>query len=159
MKKIKISLLTFIIRFLTKYSIYTYILLLISSSSFYLFITIFTKVDPLSFRILSFFFLIPFFYSFIRLLIILSSTKYKWRYYKISLYRLEKKGYKEDYFKYEMFEPCMRLIIKDILHQYGKDKEYLSLYDKYSKKNVYIEDFKENLLIKVKSNNSLRTKE
>lgn len=77
------------------------------------------------------------------------STKYKYRYYKISKYRLKTRGYKDNYFECEMHEPCFRLIIKDLLKSNGYKKEYLELRKKCRGKNLRFERAKEKLLAKV----------
>lgn len=81
---------------------------------------------------------------------ILFSTNYKYRYYKINLYRLKTRGYKDSYFECEMHEPCFRLIIKDILFSNGYKNEYYMLKEKCIGKNFRIENAKERLLKKVK---------
>ena len=80
---------------------------------------------------------------------ILFSTSYKFRYYKISLYRLKTRGYKDSYFECEMHEPCFRLIIKDILKSYGYKREYEKLKEKCRGKNIRVERAKERLLERV----------
>jgi len=80
---------------------------------------------------------------------ILFSTHYKYKYYKISLYRLKTRGYKDEYFECEMHEPCFRLIIRDLLISNGFSKEYLELCKKCYGKNLRVERAKEKLLAKV----------
>lgn len=80
---------------------------------------------------------------------ILFSTHYKYRYYKISLYRLKTRGYKDEYFECEMHEPCFRLIIRDLLISNGLSKEYFELCKKCHGKNLRVERAKEKLLAKV----------
>ncbi len=58
---------------------------------------------------------------------IIFSTKHKFKYYRISLYRLNTRGYKDSYFECEMHEPCFRIIIKDLLDSKGYANEYLLL--------------------------------
>jgi hypothetical protein len=81
--------------------------------------------------------------------IILSTTRYKWRFFRISHYRLNKRGYSEDYFKYEIYEPCTRIIVKNILYEYGLKEEYETLKRKYLKINQRIEDEKVRILSQV----------
>lgn len=81
---------------------------------------------------------------------IIFSTKYKFKYYKISKYRLATRGYKDSYFECEMAEPCFRLIIKDLLYENGYSKEYKILRDKCRGRNVRVEKAKERLLERVK---------
>ena len=81
---------------------------------------------------------------------IVFSTKYKYRYYRLSMYRLSTRGYKDSYFECEMHEPCFRLIIKDMLISNGYSNEYALLRDKCHGRNLRVERAKENLLAKVK---------
>ena len=97
-------------------------------------------------KYLQFFWTIPFLYCFIRFIIILSTTNYKWRFFRISHYRLSTRRYSEDYFKYEIFEPCTRMIVKNILYEYDLRGEYELLKKKYLKINQRIEDEKIRLL-------------
>jgi hypothetical protein len=94
----------------------------------------------------SFILLIPICYTFIRFFLILASTHYKWRFYRITNYRLQTRGFNEAYFKYEMYEPCMRLITKRMLYEYGYQDEYKEMLNKYIKVNQRIEDAKNRLL-------------
>lgn len=80
---------------------------------------------------------------------IVFSTNHKYRYYKISLYRLKTRGYKDSYFECEMHEPCFRLIIKDLLKSNGYSKEYYELREKCRGRNLRVERAKEKLLAKV----------
>jgi hypothetical protein len=91
----------------------------------------------------------PIIYCITRFGIILSTTRYKWRFYKISHYRLSKKGYSENYFKYEIYEPCTRIIVKNILYDYGLINEYKTLIKKYLKINQRLEDQKARILSEV----------
>ena len=84
--------------------------------------------------------------AFVRFLLICGTTTTKWRYYKISIYRLRTRGYKEEYFKYEMYEPCMRLIIKDIFNSFDIFYRYAELYRDFAKKDYRIQDAKDRLL-------------
>ena len=89
---------------------------------------------------------LPLLGQFLRIVI---STRHKYRYYKISCYRLKTRGYKDEYFECEMHEPCFRLIIKDLLKSNGYSKEYYRLRDKTRGKNLKLERAKERLLAKV----------
>lgn len=82
------------------------------------------------------------------------STRYKYRYYKISLYRLKTRGYKDSYFECEMHEPCFRLIISDILKSNGYRSEYYELCKKCHGRNFRVERAKERLLKKVMKEHS-----
>ena len=81
---------------------------------------------------------------------ILSRTKFKWKFYKVYSYRLAKKPFDEDWFSIHMYEPCMRLIIKDLCKRYGYQNEYLSMYNKYAHENVYLEMKKQEIIDQVK---------
>jgi energy-coupling factor transporter transmembrane protein EcfT len=85
-------------------------------------------------------------YAFVRLLNILFSTKYKWRYYNITIYRLKTRGFNETYFENEMYEPCMRLIIKDLIYNNNNSNNYKKLQMKYINDNYSIDDAKNHLI-------------
>ena len=131
--------------FLTHYFFYGYLFFLLTISSIFAF-TFFYRNFIAPINLFSFAFLILGSICFIRFILIVITTRYKWRFYRISIYRLENKKYSDNYFKYEMFEPCMRLIIKDLLNQFGYKNEYYSLLNKYSKTDTRIEDIKDRLL-------------
>lgn len=138
----------FIFKLVTKFFIYGYlcflgILVCIATSCF-----VYKNLEfPKKLFFLIFvFFCIPLFGQFLR---IATSTKYKFRYYKISLYRLKTRGYKDSYFECEMHEPCFRLIIKDLLESNGYEKDYYTLREKCRGKNLRVERTKEKLLEKV----------
>jgi hypothetical protein len=107
------------------------------------------------FKYLQFLWFIPIGYCFTRFIVILSTIQYKWRFYRISHYRLKNKGYSEDYFKYEIYEPCTRLIVKNVLYEYGLKNEYIVLKSKYLKVNQRIEDEKVRILAQVIRRNKL----
>jgi hypothetical protein len=103
---------------------------------------------------------VPIIYCLVRFIVILSTTHYKWRFYRISHYRLNKRGYSENYFKYEIYEPCTRLIVKNVLYEYKLKSEYKLLKNKYLKVNQRIEDEKVRILAQVMRRNELnQTKE
>jgi len=97
--------------------------------------------------------LIPTFYCFLRFIRILSTTKYKWRLFRMAHYRLNTRVYSENYFKYEIYEPCTRLIVKDILYEYNLKNEYKILISKYLQINQRVEDQKARLLSEIISRN------
>jgi hypothetical protein len=43
----------------------------------------------------------------------------KWKYYRVNYKRLRKNGFRADFFLDEMYEPCMRLLIRDLLRVAG----------------------------------------
>ena len=65
-------------------------------------------------------------------------------------YRLENREFKEEFFIVEMYEPCFRLIVKDLLYSYGFAEEYKKLKAKCKEKDLRVEKAKERLLAKVK---------
>jgi hypothetical protein len=85
-------------------------------------------------------------YAFVRLFNIILSTKYKWRYYNITVYRLKTRGFCEKYFENEMYEPCLRLIIKDLLYKNNNCDSYKKLQIKYINDNYSIDDAKNHLI-------------
>lgn len=139
----------FIVRLLTRYLLYAYLCLIASiclSFSIYL---IYKYIDfPFSLLlIIPSVVLLPVIAQFLRIIL---SIKHKYRYYKISLYRLKTRGYKDEYFECEMHEACYRLMIRDILLAHGYKNEYRQLKNKCIGRNVRVERAKERLLEKVK---------
>ncbi len=138
----------FILRLITKYFFYGYlcllgiVILLVFSYFFYKKFNSQLKLVSIIFLLCS----IPLLGQFFR---IVFSTNHKFRYFKISKYRLRTRGYKDSYFECEMHEPCFRLIIKDLLKTYGFQKEYYELREKCRGKNLRVERAKEKLLAKV----------
>ena len=138
----------FILKMSTKYFLYGYVCLF---GIIILFITscFFFKTFDFPTNLISIFFILgslPVIGQFCR---IVFSSKHKYRYYKISKYRLITRGYKDSYFECEMHEPCFRLIIKDLLITYGYKAQYIELRDKCRGKNLRVERAKEQLLAKV----------
>lgn len=138
----------FIFKLITKFFIYGYLcflgILVCIAASYFVYKNL--EFPKNLFFLIFVFFCIPLFGQFLR---IVASTKYKFRYYKISLYRLKTRGYKDSYFECEMHEPCFRLIIKDLLESNGYEKEYYTLREKCCGKNLRVERAKEKLLEKV----------
>jgi hypothetical protein len=64
-------------------------------------------------------------------------------------YRLNTRAYSENYFKYEIYEPCTRLIVKDVLYEYNLKNEYKVLKSKYLQINQRVEDQKARLLSEI----------
>jgi len=119
-----------------------------------IFFKLFT-VTSVYIKYLHFIWFIPICYCFIRFIIILSTTNYKWRFYRISHYRFKNKEYNENYFKYEIYEPCTRLIVKDVLYEFNLKKEYEVLKKKYLRVNQRIEDEKVRLLTQFMRRNKI----
>lgn len=84
---------------------------------------------------------------------ILSTTKFKWKFYRVSSYRIRKRTFDEEWFCDYMNEPCMRLIIRDLCFEYGYRDEYRSLYKRYAHVNHYLEVRKMQLIEEVKRKN------
>ena len=97
--------------------------------------------------------LIPFFVCLRYYISILSTTKFKWKFYKVYSFRITKRDFDEEWFCDYMCEPCMRLIIKDLCYEYGYKDEYKVLRDKYSHVNYYLEKRKQELIEQVKRRN------
>lgn len=138
----------FVIKLITNYFLYGYLclfgILILTFACYYTYkLFVFPK------NLFSIFFIICSLPVLGQLLRIIFSTPHKYRYYKISCYRLKTRGYKDEYFECEMHEPCFRLIIKDLLKSNGYSKEYYTLRDKSRGKNLRVERAKEKLLAKV----------
>lgn len=139
----------FLIKFLTKYFFYGYLcffgIIIFSLITYFVMKNLLFPMNL--FGLLSFLILILIFVQFVRIII---STKQKYRYYKITKYRLENREFKEEFFIVEMYEPCFRLIVKDLLYSYGFAEEYKKLKAKCKEKDLRVEKAKERLLAKVK---------
>jgi hypothetical protein len=59
--------------------------------------------------------------------LITSTAAAKWKYYRVNFKRLRKNGYHAEYFLDEMYEPCMRLLIRDLLRTCGLAAEWPGL--------------------------------
>lgn len=138
----------FTLKVITRYFLYGYLcllgIILLLALSFLIYKKIAFPKNLVS--IISVIFSLPLLAQFLRIAI---STKHKFRYYKISKYRLKTRGYKDEYFECEMHEPCFRLIIKDLLESNGFQKEYKELKIKCRGRNLRVERAKEKLLEKV----------
>lgn len=136
-------------RLLTKYFLYGYLCLLGCGVVAIVAVLMFTKL-PSPYKFSAFSLTVPFLVSFAQFCRIAASTPWKFKYYKISLYRLKTRGYKDSYFECEMHEPCFRLMIKDILYSHGYKEEYLLLQKNCCGRNIRIERAKEKLIAQVK---------
>ena len=148
----------FIFKYLSIFFLYGYLFLSGTMIFGFLFYKFFYTTQGFI-RYFQFLWLFPGGYCFVRFLIILSTTNYKWRYYRISHYRLYTRGYSENYFKYEIYEPCTRLIVKDVLLEFDFKDEYKLLKNKYLHVNQRIEDEKDRLLTQVMRSNEIKKTE
>lgn len=57
-------------------------------------------------------------------------SKRKYRYYKLGIEMLERNEYKEHFFLNGMYDPCFRVITKDVLYNYKRKYEYSLLKEK-----------------------------
>jgi hypothetical protein len=144
----KILLDKFIFKYLTKFFLYGYLFLAGAGFFGVLFFKLFTLTHGYI-KYLQLLWIAPAGYCLIRLITILSTTNYKWRLYRMAHYRLNTRGYSENYFRNEIYEPCMRLIVKDILYEYNLKNEYAILKKKYLYVNQRIEDEKVRILAQV----------
>jgi hypothetical protein len=146
--KSKVLMGKFIFNYFSKFLFYGYLFLAGSIITGLLFLRFYNFFEGIL-KYLQFIWFAPIIYCITRFGIILSKTRYKWRFYRISHYRLDKKGYSENYFKYEIYEPCTRMIVKNILYEYGLINEYETLKKKYLKVNQRFEDQKVRILSEV----------
>jgi len=138
-------LLKFIPKYIFIYFLYGWLFLGGTFIMIFLFWYLFNKTYSYI-HYLQFLWFVPMAYCFIRFIRIISTTKYKWRIFRMAHYRLNTRTYSENYFKYEVYEPCTRLIVKDILYEYNLKEEYISLKRKYLQVNQRVEDHKARLL-------------
>jgi glucan phosphoethanolaminetransferase (alkaline phosphatase superfamily) len=135
----------FIWEYVTYYFLYGYLCLAVTTVLIF-FLIFLLKAIPGWIKYSSLFLLVPIGYAFIRFVLILASTHYKWRFYRITNYRLQTRGFNEAHFKYEMYEPCMRLVTRRTLYKYGYQDKYKEMLGKYIKVNQRVEDAKNRLL-------------
>jgi len=138
----------FIIKYLSNYFLYGWLFLSGTLIAWFLFLYLFNLTHD-RIKYLQFLWFIPISYFLLRFIRILSTTKYKWRLFRMAHYRLNTRPYSENYFKYEIYEPCTRLIVRDILYEYNLKNEYEILKSKYLRVNQRIEDQKVRLLSEV----------
>ncbi len=81
--------------------------------------------------------------------LITSGFKRKLKFYRVTKQRLRKHGFHEEYFRVGMYEPCMRILSKDLLKRIGRPDAYSLLKEKYGNKNQEIEMTKEHLARKL----------
>ena len=82
----------------------------------------------------------------VKLIRITSTTKYKWKFFKVYTYRITRKPFDELWFANEMYEPCMRLIIRDLCFEHGYKEQYHEMYRKYAHEDHFIQMKKQELL-------------
>lgn len=99
--------------------------------------------------------LYPAYIGWIHLVRIVASTKTKWKFYKVNYYRLSTRAFSEKWFDEDMYEPCMRLIIRDLCHEFGYINEYHKMYSLYAHRDMKIERAKEAYLEKLKNQNTM----
>ena len=131
----------FIFLYITSFFLYGYLFLFgafLSLTAFYYLYISFQGI----YKYIQILWFIPMIYCFVRSIIILTTTRYKWRLFRIAHYRMKTRGYSENYFKYEIYEPCTRLIVKNVLYEYGLKDEYTKLKIQYLKVNQRVEDQK-----------------
>ena len=138
----------FIPRYFFYYFLYGWLFLTGTLITLFLFFHLFNLTHDFI-RYIQFLWLVPAIYCFLRFVRILSTTKYKYRLFRMAHYRLNTRPYSENYFKYEMYEPCTRLIVKDVLYEYNLKNEYITLKNKYIKVNQRLEDEKARILSEV----------
>lgn len=60
-------------------------------------------------------------------LLITILSKKKYRFYKTAVEKLEAGKYDKYYFLNGMYDPCFRIIVKDLLYKYGLKDKYVEL--------------------------------
>jgi hypothetical protein len=75
-------------------------------------------------------------------LLITILSKKKYRFYKLAVEKLDVGEYDKYYFLNGMYDPCFRIIVKDLLYRYGLEDKYveLKLEKKVQKIPVYDEE-------------------
>ena len=135
----------FVVKFFFKFFLYGYLLLLPILVS----IALITILCLIGHELLSLIFVASLIVSLFFFVKYALTSREKWRYYRIGYYRLKTRGFNEEYFKYEMCEPCFRLIIHDLCHEFGFDDEYERMRKLYSSRSVVLELQKQRLVARV----------
>jgi len=82
-------------------------------------------------------------------ILITSGYQRKFKFYRVTIKRFEKHGYKDIYFEQYMYEPCMRIISKDILRRFGLEHKYKLLFEKYGHEDMNLKKQKDDLIAKL----------
>lgn len=125
----------FILRFLFNYFLYGYLCILGILLCVGIFLPWFL-MTAFPFNCAAFLLLLAALPLFAQLWGICAGVRTKYRFYKISVYRLKTRGFKEDYFKYEIYEPCFRLIVRDLCKRNGFFPEYKEMCCRLLKKGM-----------------------
>lgn len=116
----------FIKKYITKYYVFGYCCLLgfiIQSIIIYL-----AMLLPILIKVISLLFLIiGSILLFRKWLIITCLSKKKYRFYKTAVEKLEVGKYDKYYFLNGMYDPCFRIIVKDLLYKYKLEDKYSEL--------------------------------
>lgn len=135
----------FLLRYFTNYFLYGYLLLAVVALSVFSSALAFS-----SGRIIAFFiFAVSAVTAAIFFLKLVFTSREKWRYWRISRYRLLTRSFSEDWFKFEMSAPCYRLMIRDLCYEFGYIAEYERMKRLYSSRRVTLEMQKERLVARV----------
>jgi hypothetical protein len=116
----------FIKKYFTKYYIFGYFCLLgfIPQSALIYLATLLPY--PINFLALSFL-TVGSILLFRKWLLITCLSKKKYRFYKTAVEKLEIGKYDKYYFLNGMYDPCFRIIVKDLLYKYGLKDKYIEL--------------------------------
>ncbi len=145
--KLKVNKVYFLIRFVFYYNFFGNMYLLGSIIPISVFVYFNNRLENrFYYSIILVLCLVVSIYFLFKAILVISSFNKKFQYYRLSILRLEKKGYKPEYFKMGLFEPCMRIITRDILVQYGYRSKYSKLISAYGGEDPYINRAKEKLI-------------
>ena len=113
----------FILKYLTKYYVYGYCCILgfMIQSLFIYFATKLPK--PFNYVLLGFL-LVGTILLFRKWLIITALSKKKYRFYIMAVHMLDKGSYDKNFFLNGMYDPCFRIMVKDLLKSYSLDDKY-----------------------------------
>lgn len=116
----------FIKRYFTKYYVFGYCCLLgfiPQSALIYM-----STLLPYPIKIVALFLLmVGSVFLFRKWLLITILSKKKYRFYKTAVEKLEAGKYDKYYFLNGMYDPCFRIIVKDLLYKYGLKDKYVEL--------------------------------
>lgn len=117
---------TFLIRYFTKYYIFGYCCFFgFIPQAFFYFLS---SLIPKPYCYIPYFFLtIGSILLFGKWLRITTLSKRKFRFYRLAIKKLEAGDFDKNYFLNGMYDPCFKVIVKDLLYRYGMKEYYQSL--------------------------------
>lgn len=140
----------FFIKFILFYNIYANLMILGDIIIGFIVYSLFgLNLKPGLFFPLTILLLIVAVFLLVEAILITSGYQRKFKFYRVTTKRIEKHGYKDIYFEQSMYEPCMRIISKDILRKFGVEHQYKILFEKYGHEDMNLKKQKDDLIAKL----------